>query len=155
MSLASNITFALTVNAQKIEQLSDDEFNVLRSDVLKVRSTYPNKAITYVTEMLTQYKEALNTRQTLRLTYAKALFQIKTDKFEMTYDTLVQCKILVDILEEPYLSYYYYSYMGTNFTGLEMYELGLENYLQSYQIAQTLKKLIWQVKLRTILVMFY
>jgi signal transduction histidine kinase len=133
--------FTLAVNAQKLEQFTDDEFNVLRSDVLKVRSTSPDKAIPYVTKILSQYKGALNTRQTLRLTYAKALFQIETDKFETAYDTLVECKSLVDKLEEPYLSYYYYSYMGRNFAGLEMYELSLENYLQSYQIAQTLKNI--------------
>ena len=137
----ATLVFTLPLNAQKIEQLTDDEFNILRSDVLKVRSTSPDRAIPYVTEVLSKYKEALNTRQTLRLTYAKALFQIETDMFETAYDTLVQCKNLVDKLEEPYLNYYYYSYMGRNFTGLEMYELGLENYLQSYQLAQTLKNI--------------
>lgn len=127
------------MNAQNTKQLTKDEFNALRSDVLKVRSTSPDKAIPYVTDILSQYQDTLNTRQTLRLTYAKALFQIETDKFEMAYATLVQCKNLADKLEEPYLNYYYYSYMGRNFTGIEMYDLGLENYLKSYQLAQTLK----------------
>jgi signal transduction histidine kinase len=135
----TTLVFTLAVNANNTEQLTDDEFNVLRSDVLKTRTTFPDKAIPYVTEVLVKYKDALNTKQTLRLTYAKALFQIKTDKFEAAYTTLVQCKNLVDKLEDTYLSYYYYSYMGRNFTGLEMYELGLENYLISYQVAQTSK----------------
>ncbi|NQZ21412.1 MAG: tetratricopeptide repeat-containing sensor histidine kinase [Colwellia sp.] len=104
-----------------------------------MRETHPDKAIAYVIDILSQYKGVLNTKQTLRLTYAKALFQITTDEFEAAYATLVQCKNLADKLAEPYLSYYYYSYMGRNFIGLEMYELGLDNYLKSYQVAQTLK----------------
>ena len=127
------------MNAQNTVQLTKDEFNVLRSDVLKMRETHPDKAIAYVIDILSQYKGVLNTKQTLRLTYAKALFQITTDEFEAAYATLVQCKNLADKLAEPYLSYYYYSYMGRNFIGLEMYELGLDNYLKSYQVAQTLK----------------
>lgn len=135
----TTLVFTLAVNAQNTVQLTKDEFNVLRSDVLKMRETHPDKAIAYVIDILSQYKGVLNTKQTLRLTYAKALFQITTDEFEAAYATLVQCKNLADKLAEPYLSYYYYSYMGRNFIGLEMYELGLDNYLKSYQVAQTLK----------------
>jgi signal transduction histidine kinase len=135
----TTLVFTLAVNAHNTEELTKDEFNTLRSDVLKMRSTFPDKAIPYVTDILSQYKNTLNTRQTLRLTYAKALFQIQSDQFEIAYATLVQCKIMVDKLEDAYLRYYYYSYMGSNFTGIEMYDLSLENHLQSYQIAKTLK----------------
>ncbi|NQZ81935.1 MAG: tetratricopeptide repeat-containing sensor histidine kinase [Colwellia sp.] len=135
VALLNALVVAFGINAESVTQLTKEEFSALRSEVLNTRATSPDRAISRVEEILVQYKDALNTRQTLRLTYAKALFQIGTDQFEDAYATLTQCKKLADELNEPYLTHYYYSYMGSNFGGLEMYELSLENYLKSYQLA--------------------
>jgi len=123
-TIISGYFFALIVvfqvNAFGVTQLTKDEFSALRSEVLKMRSTARASAIVRVNEILEQYKNALTTRQTLRLSYAKALFQLESDQYEKAYATLIQCKLLADKLNEPYLTYFYYSYLGQNFTGIEM-----------------------------------
>ena len=127
------------INAQDVTILSEKEFNALRSNVLKINATSPVAAIKHVDEIMLQYKKFLSTRQTLRLLYAKALYQVTIDAPEDAYSTLTQCKNLAEQLNEPYLTYFYYSYMGRNFSSLEMYELSLENYLKGYQIAQDIE----------------
>jgi signal transduction histidine kinase/Tfp pilus assembly protein PilF len=137
--LLNVLVVAFGLQAQSITQLTKDEFSTLRSDILKTRNTSPEKAINHVVEILHQYKDVLNLRQTLRLTYAKALFQIEMDKFEDAYSTLTLCKKLAEELNEPYLTYYFYAYMGQNFSGLEMYELSMENYLEAHKVGLAIK----------------
>jgi signal transduction histidine kinase len=132
--LLSAFVTVFDIAAQDEKILSKKEFNTLRSEVLKINATSPIAAIARVDEIFLEYEESLNTRQTLRLLYAKALYQVIIDAPEDAYATLTQCKKLADRLNEPYLTYFYYSYMGRNFSSLEMYELSLENYLEGYQI---------------------
>jgi len=137
--LLTILAVSFRIHAEGVTQLSKDEFNALRNDVLKTRETSPEKAISHVDDILLQYKDVLNLRQTLRLTYAKAIFQSAMDKFEDAYLTLILCKNLADELKEPYLTYYYYSYMAHNFMGLEMYELSIKNYLKANEISLAIK----------------
>lgn len=115
--------------------MTDDAFNTLRSEILELRNNSPLTAIEQLNHILEKNKQVFTLRQTLRLTYAKALFQITSNLADDALETLIQCKQLSSQLGEPFLEYYYYSYSGRLFTQLEIYELALENYRIGYEIA--------------------
>lgn len=120
---------------QTLDTMSNEAFNTLRSEILSLRQKSPILAIKQVSDILDEPNNHFTLRQRLRLTYAKALFQIVSNLPDDAHDTLMVCKALSNQLGEPMLEYYYYSYSGRLFNQLEIYDLALENYEQGYEIA--------------------
>jgi len=129
------VMLANTCNGmQPSVKMTDETFNALRSEILELRQQQPLSAIERLSKVLEQKKNIFTLRQTLRLSYAKALFQIISNLPDDAHQSLIQCKVLSTQLGEPFLEYYYYSYSGRLFLQLELYELALEHYESGYDI---------------------
>jgi len=126
-----------TVNAQNKVRLTDDEYSVLRKDILDNYAKYPIDAIDRATYYINKYADKFTLRQQLRIYYTKAFFQLEAELFEEAYRTLSKCKELADILNEPQLTYYFYSYMAGMFNTLENFDLSIEAYLKALDVAQS------------------
>jgi tetratricopeptide (TPR) repeat protein len=126
-----------TANAQNKVRLTEDEYSVLRKDILDNYAKYPLDAIDRANYYIDKYANKFTLRQQLRIYYTKAFFQIEGELFEDAYQTLSKCKELADILNEPKLTYYFYSYMAEMFDSLENFELSIEAYLKALEVAET------------------
>ena len=133
---------------QSSSTMSDEAFSTLRSEVLELRQKSPLAAIEQLKQILAEKKNQLTLRQTLRLTYAQALFEITSNLADDAHQTLMICRELSTKLGEPLLDYYYYSYSGRLFNQLEIYDLALENYQKSFEIASNIENqsMIYQAK---------
>jgi len=120
---------------QPSDKMSDEAFNALRSEILTLRQESPLSAIERLEHILEHQNQTFTLRQTLRLSYAKALFQIISNLPDDAYETLVKCKSLSIQLGDPSLEYYFYSYSARLFSQLELYDLALDNYREGYEIA--------------------
>lgn len=129
----------MQVSAENVEQLTDEEYQQLRSVVLDQYSKTPIKAVEKSDEYLVLYKNRFTLSQNLRMHYTKAYFLIASEQFEAAYSVLSQCKILAEQLNEPSLTYYYYSYLAGMLSTLESYQLSLKNYLTGAEYAEKTK----------------
>jgi signal transduction histidine kinase len=126
-----------TANAQNKVRLTDDEYSVLRKDILDNYAKYPLDAVDRANYYIEKYANKFTLRQQLRIYYTKAYYQIQAELFEEAYQTLTKCKELADILNEPQLTYYFYSYMAGMFNSLENFDLSIEAYLKALDVAQS------------------
>lgn len=129
----------LQVSAENITQLTDDEYQQLRSDILSNYSDEPIQAAQKADEFLLRYKQRFSLSQNLKMHYTKVYFLVKSEQFEAAYSALSSCKILADQLNDPGLTYYYYSYLGGMLDTLESYQLSLKAYLTAVEYAQRAK----------------
>lgn len=126
----------MQVCAENIDKLTDEEYQQLRSVVLNQYSKTPIKAAEKADEYLSLYKDRFSLSQNLRMHYTKAYFLIGSEQFEAAYSVLSKCKMLAEQLNEPKLTYYYYSYLAGMLDTLESYELSLETYLKGVKYAE-------------------
>lgn len=124
-------------NAQNKVRLTDDEYSVLRKDILENYAKYPIDAIDRAIYYINKYADKFTLRQQLRIYYTKAFFEIEAELFEDAYQTLTKCKELADVLNEPQLTYYFYSYMAGMFNTLENFDLSIEAYLKALDVAES------------------
>jgi tetratricopeptide (TPR) repeat protein len=124
-------------NAQNKVRLTDDEYSVLRKDILDNYAKYPIDAIDRAIYYINKYADKFTLRQQLRIYYTKAFFEIEAELFEDAYQTLTKCKALADVLNEPQLTYYFYSYMAGMFNTLENFDLSIEAYLKALDVAES------------------
>jgi signal transduction histidine kinase len=125
----------LQVSAENNALFSDEEYNLLRSNILDNYTNKPAEAANKADEFLALYQNKFTPSQYLRMHYTKAYFQIHSEQFEAAYTTLRQCKELADGVNDPALTYYYYSYLGGMLNTLESFELSLEAYFQAVDLA--------------------
>lgn len=129
----------LQVSAENITQLTDDEYQQLRSEILSNYSDEPIQAAQKADEFLVRYKQRFSLSQNLKMHYTKVYFLVNSEQFEAAYSALSSCKILADQLNDPGLTYYYYSYLGGMLDTLESYHLSLKAYLTAAEYAQRAK----------------
>lgn len=120
-------------------QLTDEEYQQLRSQLLDTYSDLPIQAADKASDLLVTYKHRFSLSQNLRMHYTKAFFLIASEQFESAYSVLSQCKLLSDQLNDPSLTYYYYSYLGGMLVSLESYKLSLEHYMTALEYAEKAK----------------
>lgn len=126
---------SVCIRAQTSTSITDEEFNKLRSDIIALRKKTPLIAIEKLSQLIESKNKQFSLRQTLRLTYAKALFQIISNLPDEAHHTLTQCKLLSLQLGEPELEYYYYSYSGRLFNQLEAHDLALLSYQDALNVS--------------------
>ena len=126
----------LSVNAQEDVRLTDDEYSVLRKDILDNYDNRPEEAVKRADKYLIKYDAKFTLRQRLRMQYTKAYYQIAAEQFEQALATLDICKQLADEVADPNLTYYYYSYLASLFSTLENFELSANAYLSALEIAK-------------------
>lgn len=127
------------VSAESKDKLTDEEYQQLRSVVLEQYSHIPIQAVEKADEYLVLYKDQYTLSQNLRMHYTKAYFLIASEQFEAAFSVLSECKILADELNDPNLTYYYYSYLAGILDTLESYQLSLETYLKGMKYAEKTK----------------
>ena len=125
-----------TIAAQEQNTLSEEEYKAIRSDIMDNYAKDAVKAAARAEEYYQEYQLKLSKSQRLRLMYTKAFFQISAEQFENAHTTLIICKELADVLNDPNLTYYYHSYMAGIFITLENYQLAIPSYLSALSVAK-------------------
>lgn len=126
----------MRTSAEDFGKLSDEEYQQLRSEILSNYGSMPTAAAEKANEFLRLYQDRFTLPQNLRMHYTKAYFLIGSEQFEAAYQTLSKCKLLADELNEPNLTYYYYTYLGGMLSTLTSYQLSLETYLKALDYAE-------------------
>ncbi len=124
------------VNAQNKVRLTDDEYSVLRKDVVENYAEHPLDAVSRASEYLATYADQFTPQQHLKMFYAKAFYQIAAELYDDAHRTLIKCKTMADELNEPELSYYFHDYMALVLLETENFELAIGSYLDALEVAK-------------------
>lgn len=117
------------------QPMPNEDFEQLRTQLQSAATSSPKQALQLVDQLLEQQQAALTLEQTIRLLYAKAWYQIRTDQAASALATLADCKALAVESDNPEILFNYFSLIAGLFQDQGMHSYALEYYRQAFAIA--------------------